>query len=104
MIALTQRSTGFVQMGNVSARTCTTFEKGTNPPVSKFTLDLDGGNKGLLVNSINFCSAAEHVNVQMDSQNGKTAKQNPVLETPCGKKQKRKIHMPPTVRRNRRGH
>ena len=68
----------------------TTFETVPDAPVSNFTLSLDGGNKGLLENSANLCSATQHVSVQMTGQNGKTANQNPVLETPCGKKHKRK--------------
>ncbi len=154
MIALTQRSTGFVQMRHVSPCICTTFEKGANPtvvcdrgrvwpsrsrtqcaglggvklkledaemgschvrhpgarnrgvgplvpdaPVSRFTLDLDGGNKGLLVNSINLCSVTQHVRVQMPAQNGKTANQSPVLQTACGKKHK--AHKAPRVHKNR---
>jgi hypothetical protein len=78
----------------------TTFETVPDAPVSRFTLDLDGGNKGLLVNSINLCFAAEHVNVQIDGQNGKTANQIPVLQTPCGKKHKGKTR----VHHSRRAH
>jgi hypothetical protein len=153
MIALTQRSTGLVQMRHVSPCICTTFEKGANPtvvcdrgrvwpsgsrtqcagfggvklkledaepgschvrhpgarnrgvgpivpdaPVSRFTLDLDGGNNGLLVNSINLCAITQNVNVQITAQNGKTANQDPVLQSPCAKK-KRKKHGAHKIRR-----
>ncbi len=79
---------GFVE--SVHSQLRTTFTTLPDAPVSRFTLDLDGGNKGLLINSVNLCAATEHVNVQMSGQNGKPANQNPVLETPCGKRHKRK--------------
>jgi hypothetical protein len=63
----------------------TTFGTVPDAPVSKFTLSLDGGAKGLLENSTNLCAASEHVSVQMAGQNGLTANQDAVLRTPCGK-------------------
>jgi hypothetical protein len=75
---------------SVPGRLRTTFETVPDAPISRFTLTLDGGSKGLLENSLNLCSATEHVAVQMAGQNGKTANQNPVLETPCRKFHKRK--------------
>jgi len=70
-------------------------------PVSRFTPTLDGGSKGLLENS-DVCASTEHVNVQMTGQNGKTANQNPILETPCGKVHKRKAHRAARVHHNSR--
>jgi hypothetical protein len=49
-------------------------------PVSKFILSLDGGNKGLLVNSANLCSASQQINVKMLDQN---ANANVTIQTPC---------------------
>ncbi len=43
-------------------------------------------------NNTNLCSHALHVTADITGQNGKTANQNPVLETPCGKKHKRVRH------------
>ncbi len=77
---------------SVPGKLRTTFETVPDAPVSRFTLTLDGGNKGLLENSPNLCASTQHVSVQMTGQNGKTANQNPVLQTPCGKKHKRKGH------------
>ena len=79
---------GFVE--SVHGQLRTTFDTVPDAPVSKFILSLAGGNKGLLVNSINLCSTTEHVNAQITGQNGKTANQNPLLQTPCAKKNKRK--------------
>lgn len=69
-------------------------------PISKFALSLDGGNKGLIANSTNLCAVTEQVSVQMTGQNGKTAKQNPVLKTPCKRKNRRKAR----VHKSRRAH
>jgi hypothetical protein len=64
----------------------TTFPAVPDAPVSKFTLSLDGGNKGLLVNSANLCSSPQRINVKMVGQNGKTTNETPLLTTPCGQK------------------
>ncbi len=68
----------------------TTFETVPDAPVSNFALSLDGGNRGLLQNNSNLCRQSLRVTADITGQNGKTANQNPVLSTPCGKKDKRK--------------
>jgi hypothetical protein len=77
---------GFVE--SVHGQLRTTFQTVPDAPVSSFTLSLDGGNRGLLINSSNLCAATQHVQVQMSGQNGKTANQNPVLSTSCTKKKR----------------
>jgi hypothetical protein len=67
----------------------TTFETVPDAPVTKFTLRLDGGNKGLLENSKNLCKAPRRVVEKIGGQNGMRADQNPVLQTPCGLRHKR---------------
>lgn len=62
----------------------TTFATVPDAPVSKFTLSLDGGQKGLLQNSANLCKAPRHLNVKLNGQNGKAVEENPLLGTPCG--------------------
>ncbi len=64
----------------------TSFENPPDAPVSNFTLTLDGGNKGLLQNNTNLCAHTLHVTADITGQNGKTANQNPLLQTPCRKK------------------
>ncbi|MGA8745189.1 MAG: hypothetical protein WB507_04930 [Solirubrobacterales bacterium] len=67
-----------------------TFEMVPDAPVTKFTLNLDGGSKSLLENSTNLCARTLHATADISGQNGKSANQNPPLVTPCGKKHKRK--------------
>ena len=62
----------------------TTFETVPDAPVSNFTLTLDGGRKSLLVNNTSLCSHSLHAVAEITAQNGKSANQNPPLQTPCG--------------------
>jgi hypothetical protein len=63
-----------------------TFELVPDAPVSKFVLRMQGGKKGLLVNSRNLCATPSHANVQFVGQNGMSASQSPLLQNQCGKK------------------
>jgi hypothetical protein len=65
-----------------------TFESVPDAPVSKFTLNMKGGKKGLLVNSRNLCAGPDRAKVLVDGQNGKTADQSPVVQNSCGKARK----------------
>jgi hypothetical protein len=68
----------------------TTFSRVPDAPVSKFVLSMQGGSKGLLVNSRNLCAAANRAVVKMDGQNGKVHDFKPALRAGCGKQSKRK--------------
>jgi hypothetical protein len=69
----------------------TTFESVPDAPVSRFLLRMQGGKKGLLVNSRNVCKSTSRATVQFDGQNGKTADSRPVLaHSGCKKLKKRK--------------
>lgn len=67
----------------------TTFETVPDAPVTKFTLTLDGGSKGLLQNSQNICKGTKHVVEKITGQNGLNSDQTSVLQTPCGVMHKR---------------
>lgn len=64
----------------------TSFEAVPDAPVSKFTLTMKGGQKGLLVNSRNLCKAANRAAVKLDGQNGRTADQSPSIANSCLKR------------------
>lgn len=73
----------------------TTFEAAPDAPVSKFTLQMQGGRKGLLVNSTNICRhpKANRATSLLEGQNGKVFDTRPVLATSCRKaKRKHKKH------------
>jgi hypothetical protein len=69
----------------------TSFEGVPDAPVSKFVLQMQGGKKGLIVNSRNICKAENRADVQMDGQNGKAYGSTPKLLAKCkgGKKGRR---------------
>jgi uncharacterized repeat protein (TIGR01451 family) len=54
-------------------------------PVSKFTLTMQGGKKGLLINSENLCSptAQTHASASFTGQNGKVDESSPVIANSC---------------------
>jgi hypothetical protein len=62
------------------------FELVPDAPVSKFTLQMQGGKKGLLVNSRNLCKSTNKVQADFEAQNGKSASLQPVLGNGCKKK------------------
>jgi hypothetical protein len=69
-----------------------TFEAVPDAPVSKFVLEMQGGKKGLLVNSRNLCKSVNKANVLFDGQNGKTYDSRPALKNSCKGKAKGKKH------------
>ena len=67
----------------------TTFDAVPDAPVTAFVLSMQGGKKGLLVNSRNLCTTVNKADVQFTAQNGRTAKSAPVLSNSCKKAKKR---------------
>jgi hypothetical protein len=64
----------------------TTFESVPDAPVTKFVLTMQGGKKGLLVNSIDLCEKVNRAAVRMDGQNGKALTLHPAVKSACGSK------------------
>jgi hypothetical protein len=71
------------------------FDLVPDAPVSSFMLKMQGGKKGLLVNSRNLCKSVNKATANFTAQNGKAASLRPVLQNSCkqarkgGKKSKR---------------
>jgi hypothetical protein len=66
------------------------FERIPDAPVSRFVLNMQGGERGLVVNSRNLCAAKNRANVRFVGQNGKPDNYRPVVEpSGCGGKRKR---------------
>ncbi len=66
-----------------------TFEAVPDVPVSKFSLTLFGGKKGLIVMSDGFC-ARPNASIKFDAQNGKSYDTTPKVAGKCEKKGKKK--------------
>jgi hypothetical protein len=68
-----------------------TFEEVPDAPVTKFTLKMQGGKKGLLVNSTNLCKRTNKAIVDFTGQNGKRDVFNSALKpSNCKGKAKKK--------------
>jgi hypothetical protein len=59
-------------------------------PVTQFVLSLEGGKKGLLINSKNICGLAQRAKVSMTGQNGAVVNTRAKLRAPCGTKARQK--------------
>jgi hypothetical protein len=70
----------------------TSFDMVPDAPVSKFVLRMEGGKKGLLVNSRNLCISTNRAGVSLVAQSGKTARQRPALRDGCRKNKKKRRH------------
>jgi hypothetical protein len=66
-----------------------TFAEVPDAPISKFSLDLQGGAKGVLENSDGLCSPRSRAKVLMVGQNGVRDKRRIRLRAACGKATKR---------------
>jgi uncharacterized repeat protein (TIGR01451 family) len=77
------------RIDSVKARIRTTFESVPDAPVTKFTLTMQGGKKGLLVNNTELCEAKPRATVEFDAHNGKIRDFNPVAKVSCGAKAKK---------------
>jgi hypothetical protein len=80
------------RIDQVHGRMRTTFDVVPDVPVSKFSLTVRGGKKGLLENSTNLCARKYRVIAKFTGQNGKKANQKPKLRTPCKKKKGGRHH------------
>jgi hypothetical protein len=55
-------------------------------PITKFTLTLDSGRRGLLQNSVGLCAGTQYASMKAAGQNGKALVEHPVLSTGCAGK------------------
>ncbi|MGE5281512.1 MAG: hypothetical protein ACM3N0_04165 [Chloroflexota bacterium] len=71
------------RIDQVRHRMRTTFDVVPDVPVSKFSLTVRGGRKGLLENSTNLCAHKYKVIARFRAQNGKPLRRSPKLRAPC---------------------
>lgn len=79
-----------------------TFEYVPDAPFSKFVLSLEGGRKGLLVNSRNICQKTYRATVKFGAYNGLRTVAHPALQAGCGVKAKK--HRQRSYRRHANRH
>jgi len=68
------------------------FETIPDAPVSKFILNMQGGKKGLVVNSRNLCAGTNKADAVFAGQNGAPYSFKSVVKPSCGKARKHKKH------------
>jgi len=78
---------GFVDSRKGSVRT--RFLNAPDAPVSKLVLKLDGGKKGLLVNSEDLCKVKPIAKVRLAAHNGRKSNSRLPIKTDCRKKRGR---------------
>jgi len=62
------------------------FEAIPDAPLTKVVLDMQGGKKGLIINSRNLCASTNRAKAQLSAHNGKRLTINPELKPSCGAK------------------
>jgi hypothetical protein len=78
------------RVDSVNARIRGSFESPPDAPVTKFVLEMQGGKKGLIVNSRNLCAAKSRAIAELSGQNGKLDHTKPeVVAAGCSKKVKK---------------
>jgi hypothetical protein len=78
------------RIDSVHGRLRTTFEATPDAPISRFTLRMFGGKKGLLVNSTDLCRRTHRALVAFTGQNGKVSRYRQALGVKCGPHGRRK--------------
>ena len=73
------------RIDSVNGRIRNTFATVPDAPVSKFTLNMQGGKKSLLVNSVPLCGTKPRATVRFDGHNGKVLTANPLVTAKCRK-------------------
>jgi hypothetical protein len=71
------------------------FEEIPDVPISEVVIDMQGGKKGLIVNSRNLCAGVNRAKVDFTAHNGKALVGHPVVGADCGKGRghsKRPVH------------
>ncbi len=66
-----------------------TFDVVPDAPVTSFVLTMQGGKRGLLVNSTNLCAKVQRAIARLTAQNGRGLTLRPAMKASCGQKQQR---------------
>ncbi len=70
-----------------------TFEDVPDAPVSRFILDMQGGRKGLIVNSTDLCTGKHRATANLTGQNGRADRARPLVRAEgCPKAKRHKRH------------
>jgi hypothetical protein len=80
-----------IRIDSIHGQLRASLEEAPDAPLTKAEVNMQGGSKGLIVNSTNLCKGTHRAKVSLLAQNSKSATLEPKLQTSCkAKKQKRK--------------
>ena len=71
------------RIDSLNGRIRNTFESVPDAPVTKFVLEMQGGKKGLIVNSTNICNGKHRAIADFKGQNGRHSLLRPLVKTSC---------------------
>lgn len=77
--------------GSDASRIRNTFAMVPDAPVTRFTLEMFGGKKGLLVNSTNLCKGTQRAISTFVGQNGRRNQTEPAVQVQCKKRHKKGV-------------
>jgi hypothetical protein len=82
------------RVDSVDGRLRAIFDGLPDAPIDTVVLDLEGGSKGLLINSESLCGVSKRATVKMVGQNGRTTRGTTKLQARCrsGARAKRRHH------------
>jgi len=74
--------------GAEGSRVRTRFVNLPDAPVTKFKMNLYGGERSLIENSTNLCKGTHRAQIRLAAQNGRVTTRNPLIGSSCGKRKK----------------
>lgn len=77
-----------VRLDSVNGGLRASVEGAPDVPITKVVLNMQGGDKGLIINSRDLCAHTYRAAVKVDGQNGKSHNLRPKLKASCGGKAK----------------
>jgi hypothetical protein len=79
-----------VRIDSVKGGLRASLENAPDVPLTKVILDMQGGQKGLLVNSRNVCAKTYRASAQLTAHSGREYETKPLVRSDCSKRGKRK--------------
>jgi hypothetical protein len=73
---------------SVDGRVRTRFLHVPDAPVTKFVMNLFGGSRGLIENSVDLCRSGRRAELHLRAQNGRSQDSTPRIAAPCGQANK----------------
>ncbi len=74
------------RIDSLKGRIRNTFESAPDAPVDTFTLTMQGGRKGLIINSTNLCKGTHKAVAEFEGHNGRVKNFRPPVKAKCGAK------------------